>query len=308
MKLFKNRGDIYISKSGVNATKQAKILYTLLAIVVIFTVVFIVLLSQRYSSAAEFFAQGEITSTSEGSTHFNDTLPQISGKTNFLILETDDEETQIHYIFLLQGDKDNLAYKACALPCNMKLDDKSLMDIYSQGGGAALQKSLTEYFGFEIDYQITFKTSAFVEFVNKLGTVVYNSNSEIRFSGGEDDDKYSLNINQGEQKINAREITNLLRFFSQEEQNYTAENELVLKTVTELLNAENYEKSESLFRLFIKSSTTDITVRDYESGKNALMVYCTKNTDITVYSALCEAEDNVITQESVKAIKGYFSK
>ena len=308
MKLFKNRGDIYISKSGVNATKQAKILYTLLAIVVIFTVVFIVLLSQRYSSAAEFFAQGEITSTSEGSTHFNDTLPQISGKTNFLILETDDEETQIHYIFLLQGDKDNLAYKACALPCNMKLDDKSLMDIYSQGGGAALQKSLTEYFGFEIDYQITFKTSAFVEFVNKLGTVVYNSNSEIRFSGGEDDDKYSLNINQGEQKINAREITNLLRFFSQEEQNYTAENELVLKTVTELLNAENYEKSESLFRLFIKSSTTDITVRDYESGKNSLMVYCTKNTDITVYSALCEAEDNVITQESVKAIKGYFSK
>ena len=122
MRLFKNRGDIYISKAGANSSKQAKILYILLIFIVIFTVAFVVFLSQRYSSAAEFFAEGEVTATQELKPIEEDLLPNIEGKTNFLIMETDDEETQLHYIFLLQADKDNLAYKAAALPVDMTVD------------------------------------------------------------------------------------------------------------------------------------------------------------------------------------------
>ena len=266
------------------------------------------LLSHRYSSAADFFAEGEVTATEEFKPLEGEQLPNIEGKVNYLIMETDDEESEIHYIFLLQADKDNLAYKASALPVDMKIDEETLFEIFSQGGSAALQKRLAQYFGFEIDYQAQFNASAFIEFINKLGSFVYTSTQEIRFSGGEEDDKYSLHINVGEQKLSGREINNLIRYYSQEEKNYTAENELILRAVTGLLNPDNYENRESLFRLFIKSCKTDITVRDYENGKDALMVFCTKNTDITVYSALSEEENGILTQESVKEIKGYFSK
>lgn len=308
MRLFKNRGDIYIAKSGVNASKQAKILYILLIFIVIFTVAFVVFLSQRYDSVADFFAKGEVTVTENAVPQGDELLPKIEGKTNFLIMETDDAETEMHYLFLLQADKDNLAYKAAALPLDMTIDGVSIWDIFEQGGSAALQKQLTQYLGFAIDYQVQFKAGAFVEFVNKLGSFLYLSNEEIRFSGGKEDDTYSLHMNKGEQKISGRDINNLLRYYAQETDNYAAENELILKIFTSLLNEKNYENCEGYYRLFVKSANTDITVRDFENGKDALMVYCTKNTDITVYSVTVTEEDTVLTPECEKELRGYFSK
>lgn len=308
MKIFKNRGDIYISKSAVNASRQAKVLYLLLVFIVIFTIAFVIFLSQRYDSVAAFFAKDEVTVTQSVNPQGEDLLPKIEGKTNFLIMETDDAETELHYLFLLQADKDNLAYKAAALPLDMTIDGVSVWNIFEQGGSAALQKQLTQHLGFEIDYQVQFKASAFVEFANKLGSILYLSNEEIRFSGGEEDDAYSLHIGKGEQKLAGRDINNLLRYYAQETDNYAAENELVLKIFTGLLNEKNYENCEGYYRLFVKSANTDITVRDFENGKNALMVYCTKNTDITVYSVTAVQEDTALSAECEKELRGYFSK
>jgi len=308
MRLFKNRGDIYISKSGVNASKQAKILYLLLVFTVIFTVAFVIFLAQKYDSVADFFARGEVTVTEQAVPTDEDLLPKIEGKTNFLIMETNDAETELHYLFLLQADKDNLAYKAAALPLELTVEEQSVTDIFKQGGSAALQKQLTQYLGFEIDYQVQFKTSSFVEFANKLGSFLYIANEEIRFSGGEEDDSYSLHINPGEQKLAGRDINNLLRYYAQEEKNYTAENELILQIFTGLLNEKNYENCEGYYRLFVKSANTDITVRDFENGKNALEVFCTKNNDITVYSVNAETEDTDLSPAFEKELRGYFSK
>ena len=307
MKLFKNRVDIYISKANISGSKQAKILYALLAVIIVFTAVFLILLSQRYSSAAEFFGEGEVTVT-EQSIANEENLPKIEGKKNFLIFETDDSSKIIHYIFLLQGDKDSLAYKTAALSPDMKIEKKSLSDIFEEGGGAALQTALIEYFGFEIDYYAQFEMGDFVEFASKLGTFVYSSPEKIHFSGGTSDDKYTIKISEGEQNINGKEVSNLLRYYSQERKNYAAENELILRAISELFNSENFEDCESLFRLFVKSCKTDITVRDFENGKNALLVFCTKNTDVTLYSEAPQYEGDAMSPQSIKSVTGYFSK
>lgn len=307
MKIFKNRGDFYIPKSGYKSSREERILVCILAVIVILTIIFIVLLSQKYSSAAEFFAEGEISTTVESNVD-DIVLPSISGKTNYLIMETDKEQSVIHYIFLVQTDKDSLAYKVTALSPDMKIDDSSLIDIFELGGGAALQTQLTEYFGFEIDYYAQFIIEDFIEFANKMGTFVYPSNEEIRFSGGKGDDTYTIHINEGEQNISGKELSNLLRYYSSDKVKYSAANEIMLYALTELLNQDNFNDSESLFRLFISSSSTNITVRDFENGKNALQVFCYKNNDITVYSASAVYDSNILTQDSVKEIKGYFSK
>ena len=237
-----------------------------------------------------------------------DNLPNISGKTNFLIMETDDEEEELHYIFLLQADKDNLAYKIASLPVDMTVDGTDIYTVFHEGGAAALQKRLTEYFGFEIDYQVQFKASAVAEFLNKLGSFVYTANQDIRFSGGSGEDTYSLRITNGEQKLSGKEINSLIRYYAQEEKNYQAENELIRAALTGLLNRDNYQNAEALFRQFIKAGNTDITVRDYENGKNALMIYCTKNEDITAYFVALQPEETEVSAESMKQLKGYFSK
>ncbi|MBQ7203362.1 MAG: LCP family protein [Eubacterium sp.] len=306
MKLFKNRGDIYIPKSNYKSSREALILHILLIIIVLFTIAFVILLSHKYSSVAEFFGKGEVTVSENNVVEEN--LPKIEGKTNFLIFETDDEKTTIHYALLIQADKSSKAYKVCALSPKMKIKDKSINDIYLDGGGASLQTKLTEYFGFEIDYFADFDNSSFVDFVSKLGSFILPVEKEINFSGGKDDDKYSLHIGDGEQNVDSRALSNLLRYYTEEKKNYALVNETALYALTSLFNEENYEDSEALFRLFVKSSVTNITVRNFENNKDSLYVFCKLNNEITVYSALCEYKSNVLTQNSVKDIKGYFNK
>lgn len=308
MKLFKNRGDIYIPKTGKGSSKEAKILFLLLIFIVIFTVVFVGFLHHKYKSAAEFFGDGEVTVTQNAEN--NDiNLPRISGKTNFLIAETDDYDKNLHYIILLQADKGSMSYKAAALSTDLNLDGETIKSIYSSGGGAALQARLAEYLGVEIDYYAVFDTSSFVEFTGKLGNIIYTLNEDIKFSGGKEDDRYTIHLNEGEQKLGGREIANLLRYYSCETKNYFSESELALTALTGLLNENNYEKSESLFRLFVKSAKTDITVRDFENGKNSIYVYCMDNDAVTIYTVNTEYDENgAITPNSLKEIKGYFSK
>ena len=209
---------------------------------------------------------------------------------------------------LIQADRDSKAYKVCSLSPNTKIDNESINEIYSYGGGASLQTKLTEYFGFEIDCYAGFDNSSFVEFLSKMGNIIYNSYEEVKFSGGSKDDKYTIRINEGEQSISAKELTNLLRYYSLDNQNLSIENEIALSALIQLFNEDNYEDCDSLFRLFIKSSSSNITVRDFENSKNALMYFCLKNTEITVYSSVCEYDNNVLTQQSIKEIKGYFGK
>jgi anionic cell wall polymer biosynthesis LytR-Cps2A-Psr (LCP) family protein len=307
MKIFKNRGDIYISKSGYKSSKEERILLILLAIIVIFTIVFVVLLSQKYSSISQFFADGEVTVT-QVEDDDEVALPSISGKNNFLVIETDNDNTTLHYVYLLQSDNDNVAYKVATLSPKTMIDNDSISDIYFSGGGAELQKRLTEYFGFEIDYYAQFETADFVEFVDELGSFIYPVYEDIKFDGGKGDDEYSVRFSEGENTLNGKKFSNLLRYYCTDSKNYASANELVLYGVTSLFNSDNYDDCESLFRLFIKNSSTNITVRDFEKGKDSLMVFCYRNSDLTIYSAVAEYEDNVLTKQSIKNIKGYFNK
>ena len=306
MKLFKYKGDIYIPKSAYKSSKEARILRILLVFIVIFTSVFLVILSRHYSSAAEFFGKAEITVTEN--VEQEEILPEIEGKTNFLIFQTDEDKTSINFIFMIQADKSSKAYKVCSLSPNMKIDGKSLYDIYSVGGGASLQTKLTEYLGIQLDYYAEFDTTTFNSFATKLGTFIYPVSSDIKYTGGKGDNKYTIHLNEGEQKIDSQTLSNLIRYYSEEKKNYSAENELILYSLTRLFNADNFNDCDSLFRLFIKSASTNITVRNFENGKDALMVFCKANMSITLYSAEVTYEDNVLSQSSVKEIKGYFGK
>jgi len=306
MKIFKNRGDIYIPKTDYKKSREESVLKILLVVIIVLTMVFLALLSHKYKSAADFFGEGEITTTQNALNEQE--LPKISGKTNFLVFETDDNKEIIHYILLVQSDKDSKAYKVCALSPYTEIDGKNILEIYQSGGGASLQKQLTEYFGFEIDCFAEFDNSSFVEFASKMGSFIYNSYEEIKFSGGREDDKYTLRISEGEQKLDSKELSNLLRYYSLEKKDFSLENEVFLSALTGLFNEDNYENCDTLFRLFIKSTSSNITVRDFENSKDALMYYCVKNTDITLFSADSKYDKNVLTQQAVKEIKGYFKK
>lgn len=309
MKIFKHRGEIYISKNDNKRTREERILFSLLALILIFTIVFFVILSNKYSSVKEFFGSDDVTTVVVEQV-IEDELPEISGRKNFLIFQTNKDQSDIHYIFLIQADRDNLAYKICSLSSDMKIDGETIYDIFMMGGGPALQTKLTAYFGVNIDYYAMFTDDNFIELVNKLGSFNYESDEVIKYDSDlNKNDSYSIRIKKGTQKITGTELSELLRYYSEDNKNPTKANQIMLYALVNLINVENFEDSQALFRLFINSSTTNITVRNFQDNFDALKIFCYKNSQITVYAPEITVDSTKnITPESMKTIKSYFSE
>lgn len=306
MKIFRHRGDIYISKAGYKNSREERILLSLLAVIVVVTIAFLVLLNSRYDSFADFIAGDDVT-VEQTEVVDDIALPDISGRTNFLVIETDDEESVIHYMYLVQMDCDNMAYKACSLSPNMDINGSSALDLYLTGGGALVQSSLVSYLGIDIDYFVDFERSDMVEFLNSFGTFIVPMQDSIMFNSGYDDDSYSIRIGDGEQTISGSDASNLLRYYSNEKINFATANEVILYGLTQLFNADNYERCDQLFRLMITNSSSNITVRDFENNKADIMVFCHKNTDIIVYSCVPKYNGKKLSDKSMQEIKGYFN-
>lgn len=308
MRIFKNRGDIYIPKSGYKSSKEEQILLSLLGVVVVFTVAFVIIMGNRYDfSMKNFFAsdkvieeQQEISTTA--------TLPAISGKSNYLVVETNDKKDTVFYALLIQADRDNIAYKATILSPQTVIGTKSINQSFADGGIQGLFADMNNYFGFDINYYAHFTTSTFKDFVGDLGTFLYPSPESFKFSGGQGADEYSVRINEGESTINAKNFSNLLRYYVNEAKTYAIPNEIVLYALVGLIDEESQEDAQELFRTFIDNCSTNITVRDFASATDAMTVF-TKSTDsIKVYSCVAQYDQNfTLTQESLKDIKGYFS-
>lgn len=308
MRIFKNRGDIYIPKSGYKSSKEEQILLSLLGVVVVFTVAFVIIMGNQYDfSMKNFFAsdkvieqQQEISTTA--------TLPAISGKSNYLVVETNDKKDTVFYALLIQADRDNIAYKATILSPQTVIGTKSINQSFADGGIQGLFADMNNYFGFDINYYAHFTTSTFKDFVGDLGTFLYPSPESFKFSGGQGADEYSVRINEGESTINAKNFSNLLRYYVNEAKTYAIPNEIVLYALVGLIDEESQEDAQELFRTFIDDCSTNITVRDFASATDAMTVF-TKSTDsIKVYSCVAQYDQNfTLTQESLKDIKGYFS-
>lgn len=309
MKLFKNRGDIYFSKSTYKSSTEERVLLILLAVIIVFTLVFSAVLFHKYPSAKAFFAGDEVTTTEDSGEALEEELPQISGKRNFLVIETDRAKSVIHYAFLVQADRDNKAYKVCTLSPDMVVDGDSITDIYKTGAGAALQTRLTQFLSIDIDYYAAFTCDDFISFVNRLGTFVYPSGVEVKFNDRTDDDSYAVRLSKGDEHITGTELSSLLRYYSNEDVNFDMTNQIIIYALTGLFNGNNFDNIQSLFRSFINSSQTNITVRNFQDNMDALEVFCKKNTDITVYSVKCDFnDDNSIVPESAQQIKSYFTE
>lgn len=311
MRIFKNRGDIYIPKSGYKSSKEEQILLSLLGVIVVFTLVFVIVMGNKYDfSMKNFFASDKVIEEQQQNENISTTqlLPAISGRSNYLLIETNDKKDTVFYAVLIQADRDNVAYKATTLSPNTLIGNKTINQSFADGGIQGLFADMNSYFGFEINYYAHFTNSTFKDFVGDLGTFLYPSPESFKFSGGEGADEYSIRINEGEATINSKTLSNLLRYYTNEAKTYAIPNEIVLYALVGLIDEESQEDAQELFRTFIDDCSTNITVRDFAGATDAMTVF-TKSTDsIKVYSCVAQYDQNFeLTQDSLKDIKGYFN-
>lgn len=306
MRIFKNRGDIYFSKTNKKKSAEQRILIIALIIIVIFTLIFVSVLAVKNDfSAKKFFAPDDIqiTQSEEGQ---EEQLPQVSGKNNFITFVSQDDN--LLFAILIQVDLDNISYKVSTLKAGTVCDGSSLFDIYKQSGAQNVQKAIESLLGTDFDYYISMESNKFSEFFDELGDFNYPVLSDIKFKSSNKDTGYSIRLKAGEQKLSGNHVVNLLRYYLDEENNSSAANDLILNSLLQKINSKNAQKSESLFRLFMTSADTNITVRDFSMAGDGLVVLSNDRTGAGAYSAVAEYDGSNISKESLQKIKGYFVK
>lgn len=305
MRIFKNRGAIYFSKSNKKKSNEQKILILALVAIVCFTVVFLTALAiSNDFSAKKFFAPDEPVSVSSQQEE-QVILPKVSGKSNVMGLIT--KGNKLLFASLIQVDMDSVSYKVCTLKPETEIDGVPLYKIFANGSALNVKNAVESLLSVEFDYYIQMESDDFADFYNKLGKVNYAVADDIRHKSDNLGVSYSVNLKESEQALNGSQAVNLTRYYL-EKGNTSAANDLMLCMWQQQLNADNYENGDKLFAQLISASSTNITVRDFASATNELTVLTSTEAGVGAYSASAQYSKNQITPESVQEIRGYFVK
>lgn len=305
MRIFKNRGDIYISSSRKKSDLEQKILLAVLAFIIVFTAVFLIIFGVRYDFSFKAFITPEDLKEEENVEV--EQLPQVQGKTNYLLLLSNENTEDLYFCALLQTDMDTVSYKACTIAPQTQENATAISDIYQSLGAAGVANSLSRLFGIDIDYYADFNYTDYVDFFDYLGSVNYTVLNDVRYK---DTSRYGYNIriSAGDQTLDGDSAVKLMRYYVSQENNFSAVNDIILAAVSQHINQENYEKRERAFSRFIEYAQTNITVRDFTAQQDNLTVLSSDTTGVNVYNVQVSYEGSVITSDSVSDVLGYFSK
>lgn len=305
MRIFKHRGDIYVSTSRVKSDLEQKILLAALAFIVVFTAVFLIIFGVRYDFSFKAFITPD--DLIDENNEIIEQLPEVQGKTNYLLLMSNENTQELYVCTLLQVDMDTVSYKACTLDPKTAENGVSLADTYISMGAAGVSNSLSHLFGIEIDYYADFNYTDYESFFDYLGSVNYTVLSDVRYK---DTSRYGYNIrvSEGNQSIDGDTAVKLMRYYVSQENNYSAVNDIVLSAVSQHINAQNYENRERAFSRFIEYTSTNITVRDFTAQQDNLAVLSSDTTGVNVYSVPVVYDGTNVISESVTDVLGYFSK
>lgn len=304
MRLFKNRGDIYIPSTKFKSDLEQKILFALLAFIVVFTIVFLAVFGIKYNfSVKKFFKPNNLEIVEEDNTK---TLPNVSGKNNFLFIMNNKDTDDVYVCALIQIDLDDLSYSVCTLDAETEIEGNKISDIYKKGNAGNVLNAVSGLFGVEIDYFISQNTKEYRDLFDYMGSINYTVSEDIRYK---DNSYYGFNIkvSSGSQEIDGDLSSKLMRYYLTQKR-YDLVDDLILNALSQQINPENFENKEKIFSRLIDKSVTNITIKDYNEADDEIRVLSDETTGAAIYSVSPVYNGNKIVSSSVNEIKGYFEK
>lgn len=305
MRIFKNRGDIYFSKNNKEKSTEQKILLIALAVIVLFTFVFMLCVAAKNDFSIKKFFEPEDLSTTTAVEDSTVALPQVSGKTNYIVTVADNEN--LLFVELVQVDLDNKSYKICTLKSSTEYDGSTLGYIYAHSGVLNVKSATENMISTTFDYYIDFQRDKFTEYFDSLGSVNYALVSDIKYKNNKSAVPFTVRMKAGEQVIKGTQAVNLVRYFLETNSQQSA-NDVLLTSLSKQINVDNFANKDSLFQDLVTKSNTNITVRDYSAADDDITVLCNSQNGISVYGAEVKYDKNKITKDTLQNAKGYFVK
>ena len=189
-------------------------------------------------------------------------VSELSGKSQILFVVKDDAGN-IDLPFLVMTDFDNKTM-------NVKvIDDKTgLTKFYSENGENALKEYASAQLKTTVDKYVVFEHSQFKIFLSKFDGITVDVKKKIDYKSHD----FNLILETGKQTLSGDIVYKLLLMSDNDILEY-----ILCDVINSVLTPEYVNESESLFKDFVNSSSTDISIVDYADKIDKLRIYAYSN-------------------------------
>ncbi len=214
----------------------------------------------------------EVTDTQTEPTSQQYSVSELSGK-SLILFAVKDDSNNISLPFLVFADFDNKTMKVEVIE-----DKSTLTKVYSENGETGLQEYVSAQLNITVDKYVIFEKNQFKNFLSKFDGISVNIKNAVDYRSHE----FNLLLEAGTQIVSGDIVYKLLLISDNDTAEY-----VLCDVVNSVLTPKYIDKSESLFKSFVNSSTTDISIVDFADKIEKLKIYAYSNDKFmsTPYSA-----------------------
>ncbi len=228
-------------------------------------VLFMYSLDFDLSNLVETTEQEETTSEYVSKTY---SVESLTGKSNVMFVVLDEKE-DLEFICCAMLDFDNKSFKIKQINGDSQINFgdryKSVSGIYCDKGENGLKDLMLDYCNISVDKYAIFDKSGLKKFFLSFNGIVVNVPQNISYHSNE----FNIEFEAGEQSISAEKTVNYL---------FAIDGELREKALCDvaisILNKDYVKNADRIFKKFVNSSKTDISVIDFSDSLETLEVYC----------------------------------
>lgn len=195
-------------------------------------------------------------------------INSLTGHSNimFVLLDSDDE---IESVFCTIVDFDDQSFRVKQVSGDSYIahnkTSQSVNDIYEKDYIDGLEKMFYNQWNISIEKYVVFNYNDLKQFFSWFNGVTVNVSKDINYNSSE----YNLELNKGKQVLSGEKALNYLLACEN-----SAKESVICDIISSILKPEYVDNAYTLFKEFVNSSKTNISVIDYSESIDTLKTYC----------------------------------
>lgn len=264
-----NSKKIFSNRKKLNGTTKNFIIAFAIFIVILgisSVVLFLHSLDFDLNNLVESTTEYEETTTE--STEENYSVENLSGSSNIMFTILNDEN-KIEFVFCTFIDFYNKTFKIKQIDGDAQLSFgeiyKSVNGIYAESSVDGLKSFIQSCYDVKIDKFAMFKKSDFKKFLSNFDGIEIDVTEDVNYQSPE----FNLELKAGKQALSSEKAVNYLFVCDKIDRE-----KALCDVISSLLKSQYIKEADILFKKFVNSCKTDISVIDFSDSMETIKVYC----------------------------------
>ena len=261
---YKIYGDLMNNKNMFSKTKEKQLKPFIIAFGTFFLILFCCSfllfmhsIDYDFNNLIEKNAEESVQKETESSDNIY-SVSTLTGKCQILFVVKDDTNAiDLCFLVITDFDEKNMQIE--------HIDDRSsTTNMYIATGEKELKEYISTIYDISVDKYVIFTENDFKSFLSKFDGITIKVPKKIDFKSNE----YNLLLEQGEHNISGDMAYKLLK---------VCEKDMIESILCDITNSvltpKFINKADSLFKMLVNSSSTDISIIDYTDNIESLKIY-----------------------------------